>query len=208
MKCAYSNKRRAIAQGRAGLTHEYKKRSIQNIGIPTIGTQMNDDKTLHSLTLELRMLMGVMAKMARISLEQRLQAQGNDVSGLQYHLLRMLAFDGAQTTSELAKKFHLDPSTLVPAVDGLERREMITRERDSKDRRRVMLTLTPRGANVVKAFDVVSDDDPMLLSLRQMGEADARQLVALLKAMILHLPEGNAMLESVQARLNGGEDRC
>jgi DNA-binding MarR family transcriptional regulator len=193
----------------AYLTYALKNHSIQNIGIPTIGTQMNDDKTLHSLTLELRMLMGVMAKMARMSLEQRLQAQGNDMSGLQYHLLRVLAFDGEQTTSELAKKLHLDPSTLVPAVDGLERREMVTRERDSKDRRRVIIRLAPRGEEVVKAFDVIGDDDPMLLSLRAMGEADARQLVALLKAMIQHLPEGDAMLSSVQARLNGGgEDRC
>ena len=40
------------------------------------------------------------------------------------------------TSSELSRKFQVDPSTLVPTVNGLEKRGLIYRTRDTNDRRR------------------------------------------------------------------------
>lgn len=160
-----------------------------------------DAPPLRAIVIELKMLMGTMAKVARMSLEQRLQSQGDDIGILQYHVLRVLGMDGAQTISELAKKHYLDPSTLVPAIDGLARKSYITRERDPSDRRRVILQIDERGKEVLKNFDMVSADDAVLKSLEKMGIEDALRLVTLLKTMISHLPEGDVMLESVQSRI-------
>ena len=49
------------------------------------------------------------------------------------------------TASKIAKQVHLSPSTVVGVLDRLEEKDLIGRERDKKDRRKVYIQLTDKG---------------------------------------------------------------
>ncbi len=99
---------------------------------------------IYSTALEIHILTAVIAKKTVHALRQRLDMADAGTSGLQYKILRALDCR-EQTISKLSHHFMLDPSTLVPAVDALERKGFATRGRDPNDCRRVPLSLTARG---------------------------------------------------------------
>lgn len=167
-----------------------------------IGSPMND--THHNdalLVLELRILMSTTAKILRHSLEQCLAEQGIEISALQYSILRSLTHEAHYTITELSRTYGLDPSTLVPAVDALERKGMITRQRDPDDRRRFPLSLTEVGHAFIQQIPIVGDDDPLLIGLRSLGPTDAHTLLNLTRALVRALPDGDDLLSAAQERL-------
>ena len=74
----------------------------------------------HQAALEIRILVNIVAKMARRDLEQRLDASGIGVGALPFSVMRLLSYH-PYTISELSRKMILKPATLVPAIDALER---------------------------------------------------------------------------------------
>ena len=78
------------------------------------------------------------------ALEERLSRCGTRISTLQHSILRILQLD-TLTISELSQRMSFDPSTLVRAVDALERKDLARRGTDSHDRRRNPITITEKG---------------------------------------------------------------
>ncbi|HEY9682321.1 MAG TPA: MarR family transcriptional regulator [Oculatellaceae cyanobacterium] len=66
-------------------------------------------------------------------------------------LLRLIATEGPLTQQELSSKHGTDRTTIVDVIDGLEKRELVTRTTNSKDRRSYLLTVTPRGSKLLTA---------------------------------------------------------
>src|ERR1700733_7173426 len=67
------------------------------------------------------------------------------LSPRQFHLLGVLHDHAAMGQSELGQTTGTDPSILVTMLNPLEADHLIARERDSQDRRRHLVTLTPAG---------------------------------------------------------------
>src|SRR3954449_2637233 len=67
------------------------------------------------------------------------------LSPRQFHLLGLLHDRGALTQRELGTLMHVDPSILVTLLNPLEADGYLSRERDPDDRRRHVVTITPRG---------------------------------------------------------------
>lgn len=67
-------------------------------------------------------------------------------------LLCMLKIEelGPLTLKELSREVYLNPSTIVGIVDRLEKSGILTRERSESDRRRVRISLTDRGRELVR----------------------------------------------------------
>ncbi len=150
--------------------------------------------------LEIRMLMGITAKTDMRALEQRLSSADAGLSHLQYGILRALSCQG-QTISELSDHFMLDPSTLVPAVDALERKGLLQRGRDPNDRRRIPLSPTQHGTAFVARVPFVDKDDPLVTSLEALGDEWAWRFLALLRELVSNLPEGKEILQRVSIRM-------
>lgn len=55
----------------------------------------------------------------------------------------------AITAKELAEAIHLSPSTVVGIVDRLEARSLVQRLRDADDRRRIHISLTTEGSELL-----------------------------------------------------------
>lgn len=151
--------------------------------------------------LELRGLMSIIWRGAMDHIEGWLASNGHDITRVQLGVLRILHYEGPQTLSELSRTMALDPSTLVPTVDALQRRGLVQRERDPNDRRRHPISLLPEGHTLVDALPDITPDDPVLLGLDQL---DAAQIAALLDALcvVAHHVAGNPeKLTAMQSRL-------
>lgn len=146
------------------------------------------------------MLLAVITKMSFQSFEQHLQSAGVQISGLQFGIMRTLQHEPL-TISELSRKFTLDPSTLVPVIDTLVKRGMVVRAQDPADRRRMPLSLTDDGLAIVQDIAPIGKDDVMATTLAQLGEERATELLGLLREVLRHLPNGEAMLADIQTKV-------
>ncbi|MFL9965059.1 MarR family transcriptional regulator [Paraburkholderia sediminicola] len=71
------------------------------------------------------------------------------VSIAHWYYLRVLAERGELNQLELSKRVGIASTTAVPALDSMEKRGLITRTRDPKDRRKYYVGLTDDGRRLV-----------------------------------------------------------
>lgn len=71
------------------------------------------------------------------------------ITALQYTALTVLQRGHDVTAAQLARNSFVTTQSMADLVGALERRGLISRERDTTDRRRVHLTLTPAGERLV-----------------------------------------------------------
>jgi DNA-binding MarR family transcriptional regulator len=144
------------------------------------------DEELFATALEIRILTKTLASIASRSLEQHLQAHGATVSSLQHGVMRLLCHH-QYTSSELSRKMHIDPATLVPVVDALERHGYVQRGKDPNDRRRSPLVLTEDGAELLARVPMFDRSDALVRALASLGDDSARELLRLLRELIGHM---------------------
>jgi DNA-binding MarR family transcriptional regulator len=89
--------------------------------------------------------------------------------------LKGLPPDVEPTIGELARRLRVEHHTAVEMIDRLERRRLVARRRDDRDRRRVLVRLSGRGNALLLALSVSHREE-----LRTAGP----QLVDALKALM------------------------
>ena len=93
--------------------------------------------------------------------------------------LRYLYENGGRAApGELAEFFDVSSARVARLLNELELRDMVTRESDPADRRRVIVRLTTAGETHVLDLDA-SFRRRLAELLAQMGESDAREMVRL-----------------------------
>lgn len=73
------------------------------------------------------------------------QLDGEDISPGRFSLLTLLGANPGINQTDLSRAVGLDKSTLTPALDQLERKGIIIRQRTASDRRTYALSLSPKG---------------------------------------------------------------
>jgi DNA-binding MarR family transcriptional regulator len=165
------------------------------------GADMVDEKMLTQHAIEIQVYSGLLLKHFNQALEKRMSEYGDKISGLQHGILRMLQAE-TLTASEISQRLGLDPSTVVRAVDSLERKKLARRGSDPNDRRRNPLSITDQGSELVNAVPVISVEDEPLQALHSVGAASVKQLRDLLYEIIAKLPEGQRVI-AVMANAQG-----
>lgn len=112
----------------------------------------------------------------------------HELTAPQYNVLRILRgaarqghTDGLPCSEVGARMITRDPD-MTRLLGGLEKRKLISRARDSEDRRVIKVRITPQGAGVLAGLDKPVRD----LHQRQMkvlSGVQLRQLVALLEKL-------------------------
>lgn len=67
-----------------------------------------------------------------------------------WYYLRVLAERGKLNQLELSKRVGIASTTAVPALDNMEKRGLLKRTRDTKDRRKYYVSLTDNGRQLVQ----------------------------------------------------------
>jgi DNA-binding MarR family transcriptional regulator len=104
------------------------------------------------------------------------------ITGPQRLVVRLVGRFPSITSGQLAQLLHVHPSTLTGVLQRLERRGLLTRQRDGSDRRRALIGLTAEG----RRFDVETagtNEAAVAATLRQLepGESEsARRALSLL----------------------------
>jgi DNA-binding MarR family transcriptional regulator len=105
------------------------------------------------------------------------------LSHTQYNVLRILRGAGGQglCCREVAERMITRDPDITRLVDRLERRGLLTRSRDSRDRRVITVRITPAGLKVLKNLEgPMTGHHRNLLS--HMDKGDLRKLLELLEA--------------------------
>ncbi|MDA8367644.1 MAG: MarR family transcriptional regulator, partial [Actinomycetota bacterium] len=74
----------------------------------------------------------------------------------QYRVLGVLA-EGSAMSSAISDRLAVRPPSVTALVDGLVARGLVDRHADTGDRRRVAVTVTPAGLDVLAAADAAVD---------------------------------------------------
>lgn len=155
------------------------------------------------LVRQVQALVSIAAKMIRNTMDDRLAQEQTGITSLQYGILRIIEH-GAETISVISKRQMLDPSTLVPAVDSLERNGLVRRTKDPKDRRRTPIEITAKGEELLARFPMLNEDDSLVIALSQISDKHQQELVDRLRELVGKLtsePEVEALMITLQAEI-------
>lgn len=121
---------------------------------------------------------------------QRLAA--HDLTYVQWLPLYKLAKNEGNTVAGLARELEIDAGAMTRAMDRLEAKGLVRRERSVEDRRVVLLALTPEGRKVARRVPAVLSD-VLNGHLDGFSVAEWEQLQALLRRMVVN---GQALRET------------
>jgi DNA-binding MarR family transcriptional regulator len=111
-----------------------------------------------------------------------------DLTFSQWRVLMCLRDGIANTCADISRELSHDSGSLTRLADQLDRRGLIHRTRDRKDRRVVTLALTPAGRAAIKAVlpNVVAHFNDLL---EGFSAHEAKMLVALLTRLLVRASE-------------------
>ena len=105
-----------------------------------------------------------------------------DMCRSDFVVLEMLLHKGPQKVNDIGRTISLTSGAITTAVDRLEARGYVTRKFDAADRRTRLVTLTPKGEEVIrKAFGTHAQ--AMAEASTGLTAAEHTQLVTLLKKL-------------------------
>ncbi|SJZ79811.1 MarR family winged helix-turn-helix transcriptional regulator [Consotaella salsifontis] len=105
----------------------------------------------------------------------------------QYLVMLVLWEEAPSSVGHLGKRLFLDSGTLTPLLKRMERAELITRERDPADERRVLINLTEAGRALRARAHIVPET---LARNLHIDRDDARKLRDMLGHVVKTLAEG------------------
>lgn len=112
----------------------------------------------------------------------------------QWRPLLLIHYDGINTPAELARALNIDTGAVTRALDRLESKGFVQRERGTKDRRIVKITMTEAGSTAVsRILPLIADT--LNLHLAGFSDAEFDMLLCLLKRMIIN---GEGFLQQTQ----------
>jgi DNA-binding MarR family transcriptional regulator len=117
-------------------------------------------------------LLSQLGRIQATGLAERLQPLG--LRPRHFALLNIVALDEGRSQQELGQQLALEPSGVVRTIDELEQQGLLERRRDSADRRRYAVHLTPAGRTVLSdARRAAAERAAMLFEPLDAEELDA-----------------------------------
>ena len=101
----------------------------------------------------------------------------------QFYVLATIGYAGELPFSDIGKKMMVTVSNLTGIVDRLEEKGVVARERDSRDRRVVRVTLTDKGLKLYKST-IPLFEKSISQFFSPLGKPQQKELAALLRKLI------------------------
>jgi|WetSurSiteA1Bulk_404760.scaffolds.fasta_scaffold07944_2 DNA-binding MarR family transcriptional regulator len=158
---------------------------------------------LYPVVNEIYVYASLLMKHFNEALEVRLHQQGENLTGLQIGVLRMLQNE-VLTLSIISQRMGMDPSSILRIIDALERKGFVARGVDPHDRRRNPIRITDKGIDLLITVPIISEQDPIYLAISAHSEERATQLRDLLHAIVTQFPDGR-MVADLLSLVPGGQ---
>jgi len=113
-------------------------------------TSLTEPPPIPAGSYELRIMQSLRRIIRAIESHSQTLSQQHQVTGPQLACLLALRGEGL-TTTKLAQTVFLSPSTVVGIVDRLAEKELVSRQRSSRDRRQVLISLTDAGVQLTQS---------------------------------------------------------
>ncbi|MGQ9588701.1 MAG: MarR family winged helix-turn-helix transcriptional regulator [Planctomycetota bacterium] len=142
----------------------------------------------------------LLARAARIVLEERVlrSVEGLSIGSSKANLLRLLRRGGNQTVNDIARFLGQTKAAASQNVDSLVRAGLVRRETDKRDRRRVAVSLTARGARLLQKIEAIQKK-ALAKAVQGMSDAEVRNAAKAARSL------AERLVESAGARLEGSE---
>ncbi|MEA3545184.1 MAG: MarR family winged helix-turn-helix transcriptional regulator [Thermodesulfobacteriota bacterium] len=111
--------------------------------------QSHPDPQVPKGSYDLRILQSLRRIIRAVDIHSRKLATQHKITGPQLACLMVVKEEAPLMSGHLAKKVYLSPSTVVGIVDRLEEKKMVVRNRSSKDRRQVYISITSKGEQLI-----------------------------------------------------------
>lgn len=118
-------------------------------GIIQMDSLTNQEPQIPKQSYELRILQSLRRIIRTVDMHSHKLGSLHKITGPQLGCLQAAKEHGPLTSAKLAKKVYLSPSTVVGIIDRLEEKGLVSRQRDSRDRRLVYICITQSGEKMV-----------------------------------------------------------
>ena len=115
-----------------------------------------------------------------------------------YRCLDLLDQDGPMTAGRLAERARLSPGAMTALLDRLEQKGLARRMRDTKDRRRVLVEVTPKLRQM--AARIYGTPDEGAEALAAYTNEQLELLIAFLRGNVAYQEELIRRLDSLKAK--------
>lgn len=155
--------------------------TILTCGVKSIQSEIRQSKPFSTLEEEALIALQRTADQLHWRLSEMLKAHG--LSPTQYNALRILrgAGDEGRACSEIAERMINRDPDITRLVDRLERRGLVARSREGRDRRVITTRITPAGLDLLQSLDRPIEDFNRKM-LGPLGEPQLRKLIQILEA--------------------------
>lgn len=121
-------------------------------------------------------------------------------------VLRLLEDEArALTAGEISRMLRMTTSRIAAVLGTLEKKGLIVRSPDERDKRRIRVSLTQKGRALCRAKRQKLVHD-VCFALSQLGEHDAREFVRLMKRVHDLMPPPDGLCSDEEEREEGGID--
>ncbi len=134
-------------------------------------------------TFELRILRSIRRVIRAVDIHSKKLFSKTNLTGPQLLSLMVVGNEGPLTSVELGRHVYLSPSTIVGILDRLEAKGLVTRTRDTTDRRKVHIDVTPEGQKIL-ALSPMPLQDKLADALSTLPESEKSILATSLERIV------------------------
>jgi len=152
----------------------------ESMDVVRLAAIMKDAAKLVAVNDSIRILQSVRRIAQCVEQHSKRLATTHRITSPQLVALMAIAQLGPSTLKTIGRAIYLSPSTVVGIVDRLEEKNLVRRERDTRDRRNVHLMITPEGLELIaKAPSALPEG--FASALATLPENDQHTLVVVLE---------------------------
>ena len=144
------------------------------------------DKLLPEREISDNVLIAIRKIIQAIDLNSKKLVKRVGLTGPQLVILQEISRLGIVSVGEVAKNVSLSQGTVTGILERMEKRGLVTRERNKQDKRRVMVKITNSGKKLlVNAPSVMHDE--FLGKFKQLHEWERTMILSALQRLVLML---------------------
>ncbi|HKJ04988.1 MAG TPA: MarR family winged helix-turn-helix transcriptional regulator [Geopsychrobacteraceae bacterium] len=146
-------------------------------------TASNQDPQVPKGSYDLRIFQALRRIIRAVDIHSHKLSHQHNITGPQLNCLMAIKEEGSLSSGKLAGKVYLSPSTVVGIIDRLEEKSFVVRQRDTRDRRQVHISITPEGEDLIAAAPSLLQDT-LANSLAELPELELVTITMALERLV------------------------